>query len=231
MSELAIIVPVLGRPRRALPLAESVSRATEGFDLLFVCSPGDEEQIAACQATGALTVVADWEPGPGDYARKVQLGFRQCAAPFVFQGADDLSFEPGWAEAALAELERAGAGICGTNDLGNPLVMQGRHSTHTLVRRAYIEECGGTFDERPGQLLCEAYDHQFVDTELCWLARERGCWSFAAEARVAHLHPLWHPSVPRDATYEKALARGREDARLFMQRKQAWLRRQRRAVA
>ena len=149
---------------------------------------------------------------------------------FIFTGADDLDFRPAWAEAALDRIERDEVGVCGTNDAGNPMVKRGLHSTHSLVRRSYIDECGGTFDEVPGEVFYTGYDHQSVDNELIAVAKARDCWTFAELSLVIHQHPFWNKSVPRDATYDKALLRGREDARLFERRRREWVRAQRRAV-
>jgi hypothetical protein len=231
-----VLVPVLDRPHRAAPLAASLreSAGAVPYRLVWVCSPHDPVQEHAARATldsagdgevpGAVIVVP-FEPGPGDYARKVNYAYRDTAGwssfEFVFTGADDLDFRPGWAEACL-EAAETGAGVVGTNDLANPRVKRGLHSTHSLVSRAYVEECGATFDETPGVLLFEGYDHQYVDTELVYVADGRGCFAFAAGARVVHLHPFYNRSVPKDATYEKALRQGQADRKRYEQRRKAW---------
>ena len=223
---IAVLIPVLGRPHRVEPLIASLDAATTDvpLEIVFLCSPGDLDEIEACDATGETVIVAEWDAGAGDYARKVNLGYRETAAPYVFTGADDLDFQPGWAEAALEQLVKTDAGVCGTNDDANPLVKKGLHATHSLVSRAYVEECGATFDGKPGVLLHEGYDHQYVDTELVQVAMSRGCWTFAADAHVTHLHPFYDRGVARDATYEKGLARGRQDRRIFDNRLRAWQR-------
>jgi hypothetical protein len=161
------------------------------------------------------------EPGPGDFAKKINLGFENTWDPFVFLGATDLNFKPGWDAAALCVAEATGAGVIGTDDMGNGLVRAGKHATHPLVRRSYIEELGGTFNEEPGVVYAECYDHQAVDNELVFVAQERGQWAFARDSKVEHLHPLWLKS-PMDPTYEKALARGKQDIQIFGQRRADW---------
>lgn len=217
MSEVAVLVPVLARPAAAAPLAESL-RATSDAELVWIISPGDAEQRAACEVAGGRILEAGWEPGPGDYARKINLGYRETIAPWVLQAADDLRFHPGWERAALAAGER-GAGVVGTDDLGNPTVRRGAHSTHSLVRRSYVESLGGTYDSR--EVLHEGYDHQFVDTELVDAAQARGAWAFAKDAKIEHLHPFWRKGS-LDATYRKALAEGDADRRLFLERQRAF---------
>jgi hypothetical protein len=213
------------------PLVESLAAATTvPYRLVFVCSPDDEEEQAACVEAGHPPLIVSWLAGPADFAKKTNAGFNMTDEEFVFTGADDLDFRPAWDVAALDRIERDQAGVCGTNDGYNPMVKRGAHSTHSLVRRSYIEECGGTFDETPGDLLWTGYDHQAVDTELVAAAMARGCWTFAELSLVVHEHPFWNKAVPRDSTYDKALLKGREDIRLFQRRKRAFMLAQRRAV-
>lgn len=221
MSEIAVIVPVLGRPHRAQPLADSLRASDPGglCELYFVCSPNDREEFDACLAATPVSFVAEWESGPGDYARKINYGVRGTTQPWIFTGADDLAFHPGWAEEALRVGEEQQVGMVGTDDLGNGLVRQGRHSTHSLFRRSYVEECG-TVDE-PGLIYHEGYGHQQCDVEAYETAVARGCFAFAQASVVEHLHAFWGKSE-MDATYRKGLASGRADQKLFLQRRRLW---------
>ena len=217
---IAILVPVLDRPRNADPLVLSIRRATSTpHRVLFLCSPKDGAEIRACKATGADVHVVEWKPDRGDWAKKINRGFSMTDEDFVLLGADDLEFHRGWDMAVLEVAEKTGAGVIGTNDLGNATVMRGLHSTHPLVRRSYIEEYG-TIDE-PGKVVHEGYHHQWVDTELCETAKMRGQWAFAKASHVEHLHPYWHKSS-MDATYTKALSTSREDHRYYGKRRRLW---------
>lgn len=209
-----ILVPVLSRPQNAQPVAESV-RATCEARIIFLCSPEDEDEIAACLRTGEEVIVMDTPAGSGDFARKINRGFREGESEFVFQGADDIRFHPGWLEHALAVAAK-GLGVIGTNDLGNPLVKRGGHSTHSLIRRSYINHFGGTLDGS-GLVFSEAYDHQWCDTEFVLTARKRRQWGFSKLSIVEHLHPHWG-KAPMDATYEKSLRATTEDGILYRQR-------------
>lgn len=134
----------------------------------------------------------------------------------MFQAADDLNFHYGWDIHAMRVADHRGAGVVGTNDLGNKLVMRGGHSTHTFIRRKYIERYGGTFDDT-GLVFCELYDHQFCDNELVQTAIRRGEWAFSKRSIVEHLHPVWNKGT-FDATYEKAFRETSQDTRLYMKR-------------
>lgn len=231
MTEIAVLVPVLGRPDNAAPVARSwaASDPARVTDLFFVVSLEDTAQVAACLAARnevgpdrvRILDLTD-PPGPGDFARKINFAARSTATyPFVFQGADDLHFEPGWAEAALTVAEQRGVSVVGTNDLGNPTVMRGDHSTHTLIRRTYIQDPGGAWAE-PGNVFHEAYGHQWCDTELIDLAKARGEWAFAPDALVRHNHPFWNRAVPLDDTYRRGQATGAADQRLYLARRRLW---------
>lgn len=217
-----ILVPVLGRPQNAQPLVDSIREGTSvPHRVFFVCTRGDDAQIEACKLTGAITLLLG--PGRSEYARKINHAVG-CSAEmfgnageFLFLAADDLRFHPEWAEHALARFTPA-TRVIGTNDLGNATVMAGKHSTHSLVHRSYVEL--GTIDE-PGKLLHEGYDHNYVDTEFCETAMHRGEFVFAKDSRVEHLHPFWQKG-PDDVIYRKGRKLVNRDHGTFRRRRSLW---------
>ena len=211
-----ILVPVLGRPGNAQPLVDSAAVTSEPYRLIFICSPRDSEQIAACNATGAETLVVDWQPGRGDCARKLNYAFSLSESEWVFQGADDIRFSAGWEQQALMLARKRDKAVIGTNDLHNPSVRRRLQSTHTLFARSYITEQGGTHDNT-GAVFCELYDHQFIDTEFVETARRRHVWAFSRNSIVEHLHPHWG-LAEMDSTYIKAYRATAQDYRLYMSR-------------
>lgn len=222
MSQIAILLPVLGRPGQARRVMHTIRNSSaERHRAIFLCSPGDIEEIKACRRTDADVITMAWPAGPGDFARKINHGLEISDEPFVFCGADDLTFTQGWDVEALAVAEETGAGVIGTWDGANPMTMRGRHATHPLVSREYIHDQGGTVDDT-GAIYCELYDHQCVDNELVEVAQARGQWAFAHASRVLHHHPIFDRTITMDKTYEKGLAKGREDRALFMKRRRLW---------
>lgn len=214
-----LLIPVLSRPQNAQPLVDSIHAATSlPHTIIFLATRGDEEEIEACKQTGAIVQLVD--PGHGEYARKINLGVMldYTDHPFVFLGADDLHFHPGWDTIAISYFEQTGKRVVGTNDLGNATVMKGEHATHSLVHRSYVSE--GTIDE-PGQLLHEGYQHNWVDTEFIATAKLRDEFVFAAESHVEHLHPFWKKG-PDDGVYVKGRAYYHVDAKKFRQRQKLW---------
>jgi hypothetical protein len=211
-----ILIPVLRRPQNAQKVVDSIRRSTMSeYRILFICSPRDMPQIDACSQTGAHVLLTDWNPGPGDYARKINLGYAAGDSEWVFQGADDVIFHPNWDVAAIWA-SRNGKRVIGTNDLHNPGVRRGKHSTHTLIMRSYVEERPATADESD-PVLFEGYDHQYVDMELVMVAKQRNEFQMAKNAIVEHFHPHWG-NAASDPTYKKAMRRTVADRMLYAQR-------------
>lgn len=223
-----ILIPVLDRPDRAAKVAQSAYDAATVHNVItFICSPEDQDQIEACMDVPfADTIIVTWQPEGGDYAKKINYAASVSRADHVFTGADDLAFEHGWDQAALDKI--GPLGVCGTNDLGNQLVKQGRHSTHSLVSMEYVNTVGATYLDGPGVVLHEGYDHQWIDNELVHAAVQRRQWAFSYSPAVEHRHPFWpdehgHPKARMDATYEKAMRAGRVDQRLYLGRRRKFM--------
>lgn len=215
-----MLVPVLARPHNVAPLVASLRAATVSeYRIVWLCSPGDDEQIAACRAAEGEVMVMPWEPGYADFAKKINYAFTRTSEPWLFQAADDLRFTRAWDTNALLAAERNGKGVVGTNDLGNPLVKRGLHSTHTLFSRAYIEKFGGTVDGS-GIVFSTAYSHEYTDNEFVDTAKARGQFISAKRSIVEHLHPHWG-KAEMDSTYEKATRDTAKDRQLYAIRMRA----------
>lgn len=217
MTELAVLVPVLGRPHRVAPLLDSLYDNTPGSPLaVFICDPDDDaEQDAIRRARRGKPV--ELRIQSGNYATKINYGVRVTREPLIFLGADDLEFHPGWFEAAARRMT-ATVGVVGTQDLCNRRVRRGEHSTHSLVARWYAEV--GTVDEAD-KLLHEGYSHSFVDDEMVQTAIHRGAFVFAHDSVVEHQHPDIGKSE-WDETYERGRAQFRQDRKHFERRRRLW---------
>lgn len=218
---IAVLVPVLGRAHQIKSVFDSITSATRSAHrVVFICSPSiaDPEAFAACKKLKkAMTLSVPWPPARSDYAMKLEFGFDNTDEPWLFQGATDLVFYDGWDIHALRAAERTHCGVIGTNDLGNPLVKRGRHSTHSLISREYIETYNGTADNT-GKIFSKAYDHQWTDSEFIETARLRGQFAFSKRSIVEHFHPHWG-KAEMDETYEKAHRETTRDQKLFIRRR------------
>ena len=213
---LDILIPTLGRPHDIPKVIESLEANTNiSHRAIFIPTAGDDADIEALTACGAEFMVHEEPAGRANFARKINWAYERTDAEWVFQGATDLRFHPGWDKVALRVAERSGKRVIGTNDSHNPQVKRGMQSTHTLIARSYIEEYGGL--DNTGKVFSEAYDHQYVDLEFCELARKRNEWAFAKQAIVEHLHPHWGLAEEGE-TYKKAMRSTASDYRLYMSR-------------
>lgn len=229
MSDLAILVPVLRRPHRVAPLLEAI-KATQTVPtrVVFITDPDDETErhavIPNLQRAGNPLLWVDMLDCAGNYAQKINAGLEHTnepvtnrgsrEAPLIFLAADDLEPQATWFEAASRRLAM-GADVVGVNDL---IERQRDHQTHFLVTRDYAER--GQLDGSPG-LLCEVYEHNFVDDELIATAKSRGVYAYAEDAHVLHLHPM-NGRSEMDDTYERGLSSLRRDRRIFRRREAAW---------
>lgn len=206
--DLAILVPVLARPQNVEPLLASIAQTTPPCRVLFICDPDDTDEINAVDATGTEKILVN-----GNYARKINQGISATSEPYLFIGADDLRFQPGWAQQAFCKLDPAQ--VIGVNDL---IPRDREHTTHFLVSREYAE--GGQIDGASG-LLHEGYEHERVDDELIAVARKRGVYVYAENSHVQHLHPIVG-TAPDDPTYEKGRQMRRIDRKRFLRRRHLW---------
>jgi len=199
-QEVAVLVPVLGRPEHAEPFMASLRASTGLARCYAICDADDEDAIKAWHTEGAYTVIRLPRDGrPGSFAEKVNVGYRHTGSeegrhgtppePWMLLVGSDVRFHPGWLDHALAA-----AGdrfhVIGTNDLANPRVMAGEHATHPLIRRSYVDEVGASWDG-PGVVAHEGYGHWWVDQEIVNAAKQRGVWTPALASRVEHFHPLF----------------------------------------
>lgn len=139
--------------------------------------------------------------------------------PMIFTAADDLVFHDGWYRAALSKM-RDGIEVVGTNDLHNPYVLGGLHSTHSLIRRSAIEERGMVIDAGPGSVLYP-YTHQYTDSEMVETARCRGVFAPCLEAVVEHDHPDFGTRKP-DAVDAHTRRNWAGDYDTFISRRHLW---------
>lgn len=219
LPPIAILIPVLARPWRAGQVLTSIEEATPGpHRVVFLCTESDHEEIATIRGLGLEPVILPGPRQPGDWARKINLGFTVTDEPLLLLGADDLRFHPGWHEAVAGPFEKR-YGVIGTQDLGNRKVIAMVHSTHPAVARWYVDKYG-TADER-GKVCHEGYGHYFVDDELVRTALHRHEWTFAPDAIVEHLHPHWG-KAPSDRVYDLGQSTRLADQQLFHERRHLW---------
>ncbi len=219
VEPVAVLVPVMERPQNAEPFMQSLRASTGLATAYAICDAADTETWRAWYDAGATMVEA--ETGP-TFAQKVNVGYRKSHERLLFLTGDDVRFHPGWLDHAELIAAVTGAAVVGTNDLGNPRVIEGDHATHMLISRGYVEETGASWDG-PGVVCHEGYRHWFVDDEIVTAAKQRNTWAPSLGSVVEHLHPIWKKGEP-DAVYELGQSHAKEDGRLFKGRLRAYAR-------
>jgi hypothetical protein len=210
-----IIVPVRHRPENAFSFLRSLRASTGWATVTAVVNDDDPDTEAAWVEAGARVVnVGEWMPG--DFARKMNLGYRSTVNPWIMLCGDDVWFHPGWLDHALHVADLNHVNVVGTNDLGNPRVVAGEHATHMLLRRSYIDDEGASYDG-PGLVCHEGYGHWYVDQEIVDIARQRQTFLVALGSVVEHLHPLWE-KADDDDVYELGQSFVKDDLKLWERR-------------
>jgi hypothetical protein len=225
VTALDIIIPTYGRPDRLLDVLEDAHHGASGVDhvVTLVVEAFDNEIWDALDEC----VEQPWwqyriNCRTASYAGAMNQQCLDTDAEFVFMGADDLHFHPGWYQEAVAMMDGTTM-VVGTNDLFNQRVLAGNGSTHHLVDMRYLRDRGGTPDMGPGIALFEGYSHNYVDTEFIEVAKARAVFKPCLTSVVEHLH-VQAGKAPMDATYAKGLDRDRylADDRLFRSRVALW---------
>lgn len=212
MREIAVIVPAMRRPHNVAPFMASLQATTDQATVYFVCDHGDTDQIKAVLDTDAQFII-NWSSST-TFATKCNLGYRETEEPWLLFVGDDVRFHDGWAEAAL----KAGTqgAFVSTNDLGNPRVMAGRHATHPMIARWWLDQHGASWDG-PGTVCHQGYHHWYVDNEWTRVAQDAAEFVYAHDAIIEHLHPIWDKG-DSDEVYRIGQSRAHEDSRTFTYR-------------
>lgn len=163
-NDLVIVIPLWRRTANIRRVYMSAIATTPMATVLFVVSAGDQAVLDALVDEGFVLdgcEIVDGNGGEqGDYAKKINAGYRATSEPFIFTGADDLDFQPGWYAAARAHMNGR-TGVVGTVDNTNRRTMEGEHSTHSLVARWYADQ--GACVDQDHVIYHEGYQHEFCN--------------------------------------------------------------------
>jgi len=221
---IVVLVPVYQRPHRVSHLLHSF-RTSEPTDahLVFIASANDREELDALNEHADMYLTVPFRQGRGDWAKKINWGYRHTTEPWLLCAADDIHFHPGW-DRALRRAMKSGKRVLGTNDLNPHANPENIYSPHPLVARSYADE-RGTVDKRR-RVVCEDYHHNYPDRELAATAISRDEWLYVKDAVLEHLHPGW-TDTPADETYRLGARFDQRDYQLHIRRHRLWKREQR----
>lgn len=214
MRDIAVIVPAMRRPQNVDRLVESLRSTTDLADIYFIVDHDDEAEMEAVMDNTACQMIVNYSPFKS-FATKCNLGYRETEEPWCLFVGDDVVFRDGWADAALAAGE-SGAFVS-TNDLGSRPVMQGRHATHPMIARWWLDSHGASWDGA-GTVCHEGYSHWYVDNEWSAVASKAGQFRYAKDAVIEHLHPLFRKGQ-QDSVYRLGQSSSSTDAALWRERR------------
>lgn len=199
---------MLDRPHRVEPLLQNIAQTTpEPHRIIFAAS--DQPTINELRRLEAEFI----RDGGDSWPNRINRLFHYTTEPYMFLGADDVIFYPGWLSAAL-EAMREVDGVVTVADLYNP------NGTLALVSRRYILEESGCVDE-PAVVVHSGYRHNYSDTELFATAKARGRHAYCPEAVVEHLHPL-AGKAHMDSTYAIGFQSEHDDHMHYLSREHLW---------
>ena len=207
MSQVAILIPTM-RANRLPDVVRTIEESTDDYRIVVIAT-GECADVAR---TLPVTLIED---DGGTWAQRINHGVRETTEQFLFTGADDLAFRPGWFEAALRALDQFpnAVGLVAVNDLHNAA------GVHFLFHRDYVTEFG-CIDE-PGVLCHEGYRHSYIDDEIRATALSHDRWSIARDSIVEHLH-AGAGKAPHDDVYTIGAESMPQGLALFQSRAHLW---------
>lgn len=208
-----ILIPTFRRANRLPRVIENARACSPGCGVIIIGEASDPDTRAAALATGAK--YCD-NQGPASYAGAINTGAAHSEADWIFTGADDLEFTPGWFARCAQSMQDIAVDVIGTNDGDWPATATGASASHMLVRRQYIDQRGGAADAVRGQVLHDGYGHYCVEQELVFTAQARGRYAHCADAMVLH------KPERTDAKAAQNEARRAKDRALYDSRKPLW---------
>jgi GT2 family glycosyltransferase len=220
MNNVAVVIPSVRRPEGLLRAIESVLSTTDGVKVVCVLEASDNESMAilvrlvANSRVFASFIDESLDPTTAErWNHGAKFAQDNFDTEYFVIGADDVVFQPGWLEAAMAEMNAmGGSGLVGLNE--GPDSSFGRLATHFLVSRKYaVRGLGGT-------IMIPPYRHGWTDMEATFRAKRDGRLRFAEDARIEHLHPLYGTSEV-DEIYKKGQSTHDQDEELFQERLKA----------
>jgi len=214
---ISVLLATTGRPDGAEACVRSLIDTTDDYDIQLVTAvDADGEtmnRLAAIDREAPLRF--QWAVSYRDEMRGSSKAWNDALAyatgdPVVL-AADDLEFQPGWLDAALATLSEfeGGWGFVGFND-GH---WNGHtdFSTHYLMSRRFIAEHMG------GVVAWDCYKHSFNDREANARARRAVRYAWCENAHVTHNHWIFGDRA-QDGTDTRLLGLHPVSERAFLYR-------------
>ena len=210
MGEIAILIPTLGRSHKLESIRDNIN-STCKQNIYIICSPTDTQTVSEATRLG-LNIILNHA---GTYVAGINQGYKSTTEPYLLFGADDIEFTPNWDKKLLKYFDNLAIGIVGSLDDWT-VSQTGLHGSHPLVKRAYVQEFSGTFDE-PNTPYSTKYIHYMADIETEQVAMMRNAW-VQAKTEIKHHHWV-NKQAEMDETYKRGLVNLERDKKTYDQRR------------
>ena len=211
--KISVIIPSMHRPEQLKACVRRLVETTQGHDVecVVVVDDGDVDTLAAALVVTPLVLFNHTRFGP---MKSWNRGLGMSRGDAIVLVGDDVYWRNGWLAAALKALDTLPnkSGMVGFNDLYR--APQDGHCVHFLLTRNCIRTVMG------GVLCYECYETQYTDNETNERAKRAGCFVYAPDAIVEHLH--WRVNkAQKDSVYQIGELGFRHDFAMFKRRQAA----------
>lgn len=211
-AEIAILIPTYGRSSRFQAIIENIENNTIiPHATYFICENTDQPSIKEANRLNQKLIVVSGNT----YVSAVNAGYRSTKEPFILLGSDDIVFSENWDTKMLEQFADPAIGIAGHIDEWK-ISKTGKHGSHLMVRRAYIEKYGGVTDEK-NTIYSSRYHHIMCDIETEQTAMMRKAFAMS-DAFISHTHWYMKTAV-MDPTYQRAIDVAERDRKTFQERR------------
>lgn len=212
MDTLAILVPTYGRADRLAAVAKNIHDHTRvTHTIYFLCEQSDPASFKEVDRLHEQSLVLS----SNSYVAAVNAGYRSTQEPFIFCASDDVEFSDDWDTRMLACFDDPKIGFVGATDEWT-ISKTGKHASHFMVRRTYIQKQSGVFDEQ-NVIYSSAYIHSMCDIETEQTAMSRGAF-LMSDVFISHKH-WFMKTAQMDKTYQRAINAGAHDMAAFNARR------------
>lgn len=212
---IAILIPTVGRPDRVKKIVKMIKANTQTPHTIYmITEPEDQATIDQIRETTAKLVL---NKAPHTYVAAINLGYKLSTEEHIFCGSDDIEFTEGW-DIKMLKVFQANPeiGFVGAWDSWK-ITQTGKHASHFMVSRSYIQEFGGVEDEK-NTIYSSQYQHFNCDIETEQVAMKRGKFQMS-DAVIEHHHFIVNKRVEYDQTYSKEQSKINRDTRTYNQRR------------
>ncbi len=213
-TQIAILIPTFQRPHKLRSLIDNIHTTTKTpHSIYFILESEDKISIETVKALNERYII---NVAPHTYVQAINYGYRQTIEPYILCGADDIEFTPNWSELMLEKFKDPKIGFVGAKD-DWAITKSGKHASHFMVSRKYIQEQSGVQDEA-NVIYSSQYFHYNCDIETEQVAMKRDTF-IMSDAFIPHHHPFVDKRISSDATYDRARAGWRHDKDAYCSRR------------